>query len=491
MLSRLYFHKSLLYSIGIIICCVFSQLAQSQPIKIACVGNSITYGARVENREQNSYPSQLATMLGDGYEVGNFGRNGATLLKRGNLPYWETEHYQEALAFDPDWVLIKLGTNDTKPVNRVFLKEDFLNDYRDLIQSFRDLASKPRVVLLLPVPVFTEDTTAITARVVREQLIPMIRQLAYETECDVINLYNLMIDKPELLPDNIHPNAAGATILANRIYEHIVMKGTEFDISSSLPSNKQAFNFHGFEGYDFEFMGRKAKVVKPKETAIGRPWVWRARFFGHEPQADIALLERGFHIAYCDVAELFGNDESMKIWDGFYQLLTRGGLSDKSVMEGLSRGGIYIYRWITKYPERVAGVYADAPVLDLKSWPGGQGTGKGSPEVWETFKEDYGFKSDKKALKFKGNPVDLAEKIAKTGIPMLHVVGDADDLVPVAENTSVFEERVKAAGGDIQVIHKPGVGHHPHSLENPQPIVDFALKCTDYRVTQNLIPAGN
>ncbi|MEQ8339086.1 MAG: alpha/beta hydrolase, partial [Cyclobacteriaceae bacterium] len=77
------------------------------------------------------------------------------------------------------------------------------------------------------------------------------------------------------------------------------------------------------------------------------------------------------------------------------------------------------------------------------------------------------------------------------GIPMLHIVGDADEVVPVAENTTIFEERVKAAGGKIQVIHKPGIGHHPHSLENPQPIVDFALKCTDYLVSQNLIPADN
>ncbi|MEQ8554133.1 MAG: GDSL-type esterase/lipase family protein [Cyclobacteriaceae bacterium] len=464
----------------------FQGTAQDK-IRIACVGNSITYGAFIENREQNSYPAQLGSMLGEGYEVENFGRNGATLLKRGNLPYWEMEQYQDALDFNPDWVFIKLGTNDTKPVNRVYIKQDFLNDYRELVKSFKNLPSKPKVVLLLPVPVFREDTVAITASVVREQVTPLSRQLAYETGCEIINLYNLMIDKPELLPDKVHPNATGATIIAKRLAEFIRMESVEFDIASSLSDEKQPFNFHGFQGYDFEFMGRKAKVVTPKKTAIGHPWVWRARFFGHEPQADIALLERGFHIAYCDVAELFGNDESMEIWDGFYRMLTDAGLAQKSFMEGMSRGGVYIYRWAAKYPERVTGVYADAPVLDLKSWPGGKGVGKGSPEVWETFKLDYGFKSERKALKFKGNPIDLAEKIAKTGIPMLHIVGDADEVVPVAENTTIFEERVKAAGGKIQVIHKPGIGHHPHSLENPQPIVDFALKCTDYLVIQDLI----
>ena len=468
---------SLQFYLLLFTCFVLTKQVNCQPIKIACVGNSITYGARVENREQNSYPAQLGSMLGEGYEVGNFGRSGATLLKKGNYPYWETKQYQDALAFNPNWVLIKLGTNDTKPVNRVYLEEDFMNDYRDLIQSFKNLESKPRVVLLLPVPVFSEDTTGITARVVREQLLPMTRQLAYETGCEVVNLYNLMIDKPEMVPDRVHPNAEGALIMARRLYDLIRMKSDNFNMSSSLPDSRSPFNFHGFQGYDFEFMGRKAKVVTPKKAAIGHPWVWRARFFGHEPQADIALLERGFHIAYCDVAELFGNDESMEIWNGFYQLLTGADLSPKAFMEGMSRGGVYIYRWAAKYPERVNGVYADAPVLDLKSWPGGKGTGKGSPSVWETFKKDYGFKTEEEALAFKGNPVDLAEEIAQTGIPMLHVVGDADKVVPVAENTTVFEERVNAAGGLINVIHKPGVGHHPHSLVNPQPIVSFILEC--------------
>jgi pimeloyl-ACP methyl ester carboxylesterase len=249
----------------------------------------------------------------------------------------------------------------------------------------------------------------------------------------------------------------------------------DFDLVKQLPGEKTLFNFHGFNGYDFNFCGRNAKVVVPEKVAAGHPWVWRARFWGHEPQADLALLGKGFHIVYCDVAELFGNDEALSIWDNFYRMLTGNGLAEKAVMEGMSRGGIYIYRWAAKYPERVAAVYADAPVLDLKSWPGGKGTAQGSPEVWETFKADFGFITDEEAIAFKGNPLDLAEKIAKAGFPMLHVVGDADEVVPVIENTLPFERRIREAGGSIQVIHKPGVGHHPHSLSNPQPIVNFIL----------------
>ncbi len=457
-------------------------------IRIACVGNSITYGARIDNREVNSYPAQLGNMLGENYKVANFGVNGTTLLLKGNSPYRKTPAFQKALDFQPDWVFIKLGTNDSKPVNRVFLN-GFVQDYRELIASFQQLTNRPRIVLLLPVPVFSSDTTGITAVVVRDKIIPMIRQVATETGCEVINLWNLMIESPEFFPDRVHPNAAGAVVIAKRISEFVKMKtDPSFDLSKSLPQDAQRFNFYGFQGYNYTFAGRNAKAVVPKRSAPGYPWVWRARFWEHEPQADIALLERGFHIVYCDVAELFGNEEALSIWDGFYKKLTGAGLAKKAVMEGMSRGGVYIYRWAAAFPERVAAIYADAPVLDLKSWPGGKWNGKGSPKDWETFKRDFNLRTEEEALAFTGNPVDLTDRIAGAGYPMLHVVGDADDVVPVAENTAIFEQKIKAAGGSIQVIHKPGVGHHPHSLQNPQPIVDFVLSATDYRVAQASIP---
>ncbi|MBD0777801.1 alpha-L-fucosidase [Maribacter sp. ANRC-HE7] len=457
-------------------------------VRIACVGNSITYGARIENREVNSYPAQLGSMLGDGYDVQNFGVSGTTLLRKGDFPYWKTDAYQKAMDFRPDWVFIKLGTNDTKPVNRVFLDE-YVQDYKDLVASFKKLPSNPRVVLLLPVPVFSNDSTGITAQIVREKLLPMVREVAYDTGSEIVNLYNLLIESPELFPDKVHPSAAGATIMARRVGEVVRMKSVgPVDFSSYLPEDAETFNFHGFKGHDFTFRDRNSKIVMPKNVAVGRPWVWRARFWGHEPQVDIALLERGFHIVYCDVGEMFGNDKALAIWDGFYQLLTKAGLSNKSVMEGMSRGGVYIYRWAAKYPERVSGVYADAPVLDLKSWPGGNGRSKGSPETWDTFKKDFDFTTEKEALAFKGNPLDFADKIAKAGFPMLHVVGDADDVVPVSENTGPFEQKIKEAGGLINVIHKPGIGHHPHSLQNPKPIVDFVLMVTDYLAIQDMIP---
>ena len=444
-------------------------------IRIACVGNSITYGAKIENRETNSYPAQLGAMLGDSYEVGNFGVGGTTLLRKGNSPYRKTSAYQKALNFLPDWVFIKLGTNDTKPVNRVFLNE-YVQDYKDLIASFRQLPNHPRVVLLLPLPVFLTDTMAITASVVRERLLPMVRQVAYETGCEVINLYNLLIESPELLPDKIHPSAEGATSIAKRIYEYVGMKSVSTsNLSKSLPTDARAFSFYGFQGYEFTFKNHNAKIVTPRREAPGHPWVWRARFWGHEPQTDIALLERGFHVVYCDVAELFGNDQAVKIWDDFYSFLHKKGLSKKAVLEGMSRGAVYALNWAAENPGKVNAIYIDNPVLDMKSWPCGLGKGQVSPVEFEAFKRDYHLKTADDVQQFKGSPMDKVDKIVKGDYPILILCADADEAALPDENTLPFEQKVKALNGNITVIHKPGFGHHPHSLQNPQPIIDFIM----------------
>jgi pimeloyl-ACP methyl ester carboxylesterase len=251
-----------------------------------------------------------------------------------------------------------------------------------------------------------------------------------------------------------------------------------FDLISAARINGTQTDYHGFVCTDFLFEGRAAKVVQPRAAAEGRPWLWRARFWGHEPQTELALLARGFHLVYCDVEELFGNDEALRIWDGLYRMLTSAGLSRRSSLIAFSRGGVYAYRWAARYPERVACIYADAPVLDLKSWPGGKGKGHGNPERWEQFKRDFALRTEEEAMAFRGNPLDLAEQIARGGFPMLHICGDADITVPIDENTDPFEKKILQYGGSITVIRKRGVAHHPHSLVDPTPIVEFILRAT-------------
>ena len=236
--------------------------------------------------------------------------------------------------------------------------------------------------------------------------------------------------------------------------------------------------FKKYKVVEFDFQGHTAKIVFPKKANEEKYWIWRARFWGHEPQTDLALLEKGFHVVYVDVAGLFGNKEAVNLWNNFYTYLTnKYNLNSKVVLEGMSRGGLIIYNWAAVNTDKVACIYADAPVCDIKSWPGGLYNGKGSQADWEECLKIYNLDVES-VLNFKNIPINNAIKVAKAGIPALHICGAADIVVPYEENSKLLINNFKAAGGDISVILKPGVGHHPHSLENPKLIVNFILKNT-------------
>lgn len=471
-----------IFSLVLILCIIYSNtiVFAQQKIRITCVGNSITQGAALEHPETDGYPAQLQKLLGTAYEVMNFGVSGTTVIQTTDNAYTATDKYAAALKSNPNIVFIKLGTNDSRLPYRLEIEKSFDKDYKTLIHSFTTLASKPRIILLLPVASYLTDTSRQTDAAITQFIIPHIRQIAYEEKLETIDLHAITLNKPELFPDQLHPSAAGATIIANRLYEAVIAKTTAgFDIFQKIKQPYKVSSFYGYDCADFNFNGREAKIVKPRVAAPGHPWIWRARFWGHEPQTDIALLDRGFHVVYCDASELFGNAEAIALWNAFYTFLNKAGLAKRAAMEGMSRGGVYVYNWAAVNPNKVACVYADAPVLDLRSWPGGKGKGPGSKADWEIFKKDYGYTTEEETANFKNNPLDKVAEIVKGKYPMLHVVGDADEVVPVEENTNLFEKKIVALGGNIKVIHKPGVGHHPHSLANPQPIVDFILQATE------------
>ena len=245
--------------------------------------------------------------------------------------------------------------------------------------------------------------------------------------------------------------------------------------SAELPGKQS--DWHGFTRYDFEVDGKSVLVVAPKTPAAGKPWVWHGEFFGHKPAPDVELLKRGFHIVYMKVPDMLGAPKAVAHWNAFYQeLTTQHGFARKAALVGLSRGGLYCFNWACANPDKVACIYADAAVCDFRSWPGGKGKGKGSSRDWSLVLQQYGFANDQEAMDYRGNPVDSLEPLAKAGIPLLHVYGDADDVVPWDENTGIVATRYQALGGSILLIAKPGVGHHPHGLDDPTPIVEFIQK---------------
>ncbi|MBE6217683.1 MAG: hypothetical protein E7124_06535 [Bacteroidales bacterium] len=463
------------------LCLVMGAICHAEKIRVACIGDSITYGAFIEDRDSKSYPAQLQEFLGQDYDVRNFGVNGATLLHKGDNPYIRTGAYRSSLEFNPHIVLIKLGTNDSKPHNRVHL-EAYKQQYLELIDAYATLSSKPRIILLTPVKCFIPGENDICDRVISDDIIPKIKEIAYERDIEIINMHNMFGDKWDQtqMPDRLHPSGKGTGRMAKKIYEYLSVKECDRDkVIASFPLKPvREFNFHGFKGYAYDDNGIECYIVKPHHAAEGRPWIWRARFWGHEPQTDIALLEQGFHLTYCDVSDLYGSPEAVKRWDRFYSLVRKAGLDRKAVLEGMSRGGLIIYNWAGKNPRKTACIYGDAPVMDLKTWPLRQDPPASLAECIPVMMKAYGFRNAEDVLAWKGNPVDHARKLAKAKVAMIHVVGDADIAVPVEDNTTVFEKLITGYGHEIKVIHKPGTGHHPHSLYDPEPIVDYILEAT-------------
>ena len=188
-------------------------------VRVACVGDSLTNGYRLDDPKTQSYPSQLATMLGDGWSVQNYGLTNTTLLQKGDDPYSQTTSFVESQASAPQIVVILLGSNDSKPINWKY-KEDFIADYTAFIKSYQALESNPQIWIAYPTPAFS-GMSGITDSIIKNEMIPLIDIISQNTGVAVIDLYTPLSNKKDLFPDTIHPNAEGATIIAQTVYSAI------------------------------------------------------------------------------------------------------------------------------------------------------------------------------------------------------------------------------------------------------------------------------
>jgi lysophospholipase L1-like esterase len=193
---------------GLLILCTAAQ-ARGQSIRVACVGDSITAGVGVANPASQSWPAQLQRLLGAGYEVGNFGHSGATLSKAGRMAYWSKPAFKAATSFRADIVIIHLGTNDAIPAVWPEYKHPFVPTLKGLIEHFRTRARRPKVYVCLPVPSFENRADNI-----RCGLVPLVRQAAREADTPLIDLNAPLRDRTDLFPDRLHPNEAGAGLMA-------------------------------------------------------------------------------------------------------------------------------------------------------------------------------------------------------------------------------------------------------------------------------------
>ena len=249
--------------------------------------------------------------------------------------------------------------------------------------------------------------------------------------------------------------------------------------AAEFPGTKSQWK--GFDRYDFEVDGRKVNVVVPKKALSGRAWILNNWYGDPWEGTAAALLEKGLHYVSMDVNDMLGSPTSVKHWNALYDEMTsKYRFSKRVALQGISRGGLTVYNWASANPQKVACIYGDAPVCDFKSWPGGgrrtdpPGTGSWRPDYWQKILTEYKL-TEAQALAYKKNPVDSLESLARAGVPIFHVHGDADNVVPYAENTAIVEERYRKMGGEVTVVVKKGVGHE-HGLKDSTPIIDFIVR---------------
>lgn len=194
-------------------------IAAKEPIKVACVGNSITYGTGLQNRETEAFPTLIQQMLGDDYLVGNFGKPGATLLYHGHRPYVQQEEFQKALQFKGDIVVIHLGVNDTDPRNWPNYQDEFVKDYLSLIDSFRVVNPKARILIAKMTPLAVRHHRFESGtRDWHQQIQLAIERVAHHANVELFDFFEPLYPYPNFLKDAVHPDKHGHQIMAKTVY---------------------------------------------------------------------------------------------------------------------------------------------------------------------------------------------------------------------------------------------------------------------------------
>ncbi|HVX50495.1 MAG TPA: SGNH/GDSL hydrolase family protein [Chitinophagaceae bacterium] len=232
-----------------------------------------------------------------------------------------------------------------------------------------------------------------------------------------------------------------------------------------------AGKWKGFLQTNFTVNGYHAYYVSPASPLPGKPWIWRTSFPGWHTDMDSILLTKGMYVVYLSIDNQYGSPAAMQVYDMLYNYLTTvQGFAFKCAMEGVSRGGLYEYAWAKRNPDKVTALYAEAPVCDIKSWPGGKLKSPGDSALWVQLKQVYGF-TEAQAMAYGDNPIDHLEGLAAFKVPVYHITGFDDRLAPSAENTTPLLRNYVALGGPAYIYPVTAgpqqlQGHH-FPIEHP------------------------
>jgi len=222
--------------------CLFQTGVVLAATNVACVGDSITFGSGISYGE--TYPNKLQKLLGPGYSVKNFGVSGTTLLKNGDSPYWNSSAYTPSHGnpTPPDIVIIMLGSNDSKPWNWTY-GGNFVTNYTELIATYTNLPTHPRVLICTPPPVFGAGAFSIDPGIVATSIAPTVRQLGANLGFEVIDMHAALAGHAEWFPDTVHPDSHGSTVMAAIVYTTLkgdTMNGAAPSLGLTLTGNNNA-----------------------------------------------------------------------------------------------------------------------------------------------------------------------------------------------------------------------------------------------------------
>lgn len=232
--------------------------------------------------------------------------------------------------------------------------------------------------------------------------------------------------------------------------------------------------WHGFQQKEFTFEGRRAILVIPKEAGRTSKWLFKMEYWDAFPNFEIEMVKRGWHLAYIENKTRWCLDEDLDLKKRFAEHLhAEYGLDKKCVPVGMSCGGMFAVKFAARHPDYVSVLYIDAPVLNLLSCPADLGKAKGG--MWEEFTNATGVTMSE-LICYREHPMDKLPILIEKKLPVVMVYGKVDTIVPYCENGALLEKYYNMHGGTLLAIGKEGCEHHPHGLEEPQPIIDFVSK---------------
>lgn len=232
--------------------------------------------------------------------------------------------------------------------------------------------------------------------------------------------------------------------------------------------------WYGFERLDFKYNGREAILINPDVPRMDKKWLLKTEYFGAFPNFELEMLHRGYSVAHIKNSTRWCRAEDTDAQAELCELLSeKFGMYKKCMTVGMSCGGMQAVYLASRYPQYVAAMYLDAPVLNLLSCPCGLGIGKS--DLYDEYFKAMG-RTVSELLNYREHPIDKVDKVIAEGIPAILVCGDSDKTVPYIENGKMLSEKYKASKVPFVEILKKDCDHHPHGLDDMTPLVQFAEK---------------